>query len=194
MNICVYGASSASLSKIYYEQAELLGSLMAKDGHRLIFGGGKHGLMGAIATGMWRENGSILGIAPKFFDEPDVLFEHCSEFIYTETMRERKQLMEERSDAVIVLPGGIGTYEEFFEILTLKQLGQTSRAIAILNTNHYYDPMLAFLQNTVDQKFMSAGCMDLFYIHDNPEKLLEYIRTYVPVSGGISRLSDYSKP
>lgn len=194
MNICVYGASSATLDSIYYEQAELMGSLLAKDGHRLIFGGGKHGLMGSVATGVWKNHGEILGIAPKFFDEPDVLFEHCTDFIYTETMRERKQLMEEQSDAVIVLPGGIGTYEEFFEILTLKQLGQTSRAIAILNTNHYYDPMLAFLQNTVDLRFMSANCMNLFFIHEDPEKILEYIRCYVPVSGNTSRLIEYSNP
>ena len=107
--------------------------------------------------------------------------------------RSSVSLMEDRSDAVIVLPGGIGTYEEFFEILTLKQLGQTSRAIAILNTNHYYDPMLAFLQNTVDQKFMSSNCMDLFFIHDDPKQLLDYIDRYVPVSGNLDRLGDYTK-
>lgn len=193
MNVCVYGASSASLADVYYTEAEKLGRLLAQRGHRLVFGGGKHGLMGSVAQGVWQERGEILGIAPKFFDEPDVLFEHCTDFIYTTTMRERKQLMEDRSDAVIVLPGGIGTYEEFFEILTLKQLGQTSRAIAILNTNHYYDPMLAFLQNTVDQKFMSSNCMDLFFIHDDPKQLLDYIDRYVPVSGNLDRLGDYTK-
>ena len=108
-------------------------------------------------------------------------------------MRERKQLMEDRSEAVIVLPGGIGTYEEFFEILTLKQLGQTSRAIAILNTNHYYDPMLVFLQNTVDQQFMSSNCMDLFFIHDDPKQILDYIDRYIPSTGNLDRLEDYTK-
>lgn len=192
MDICVYGASSASLADIYYKEANKLGHLLARNGHRLVFGGGKHGLMGSVADGAWEEGGAILGIAPKFFDEPDVLFENCTDFIYTKTMRERKQLMEDRSDAVIVLPGGIGTYEEFFEILTLKQLGQTSRAIAILNTNHYYDPMMSFLQNTVDQHFMSDNCLKLFFIHSEPKELLSYIEQYVPSSGNLARLEDYS--
>lgn len=193
MDVCVYGASSSTLAEIYYKEAEALGRQLAQRGHRLVFGGGKHGLMGAAAYGVWQEGGEILGIAPKFFDEPDVLFEHCTDFIYTTTMRERKQLMEDRSEAVIVLPGGIGTYEEFFEILTLKQLGQTSRAIAILNTNHYYDPMLAFLQNTVDQQFMSAGCMDLFFIHSDPQQILNYLDSYIPTTGNLERLEDYTK-
>ena len=115
MNICIYGASSAELKKIYYEKTEELGRLMGKRGHGLVFGGGKEGLMGAAARGVDREKGYILGIAPRFFDQPGVLYEHCTEFIFTENMRERKHLLESRSDATIVVPGGIGTYEEFFE-------------------------------------------------------------------------------
>ena len=84
-----------------------------------------------------------LGIAPRFFDKPGVLYENCSEFIFTDTMRERKQLLEERSEATIVAPGGIGTYEEFFEILTLKSLGRIDRPIVIYNINGYYDRMKA---------------------------------------------------
>lgn len=133
MNICIYGASSAELKKIYYEKTEELGQLMGKRGHGLVFGGGKEGLMGAAARGVDREKGYILGIAPRFFDQPGVLYEHCTEFIFTENMRERKHLLESRSDATIVVPGGIGTYEEFFEILTLKSLGRsTGRSFFII--------------------------------------------------------------
>ena len=89
MNICIYGASSAELKKIYYEKTEELGQLMGKRGHGLVFGGGKEGLMGAAARGVDREKGYILGIAPRFFDQPGVLYEHCTEFIFTENMRER---------------------------------------------------------------------------------------------------------
>ena len=128
MNICIYGASSAELKKIYYEKTEELGQLMGKRGHGLVFGGGKEGLMGAAARGVDREKGYILGIAPRFFDQPGVLYEHCTEFIFTENMRERKHLLESRSDATIVVPGGIGTYEEFFEILTLKSLEAFAKA------------------------------------------------------------------
>lgn len=92
MNICIYGASSAELKKIYYEKTEELGQLMGKRGHGLVFGGGKDGLMGAAARGVDREKGYILGIAPRFFDQPGVLYEHCTEFIFTENMRERKHL------------------------------------------------------------------------------------------------------
>lgn len=92
MNICIYGASSAELKKIYYEKTEELGRLIGKRGHGLVFGGGKEGLMGAAARGVDREKGYILGIAPRFFDKPGVLYEHCTEFIFTENMRERKHL------------------------------------------------------------------------------------------------------
>ena len=90
MNICIYGASSAELEQIYYDKTEELGKMMAKRGHGLVFGGGATGMMGAAARGVDSEDGYILGIAPRFFDKPGVLYENCSEFIFTETMRERK--------------------------------------------------------------------------------------------------------
>ena len=113
MNICIYGASSAELKKIYYEKTEELGRLMGKRGHGLVFGGGKEGLMGAAARGVDREKGYILGIAPRFFDQPGVLYEHCTEFIFTENMRERKHLLESRSDATIVVPGELVLMRSF---------------------------------------------------------------------------------
>ena len=106
LNICVYGASSALLKNIYYEKTEELGRAMGKRGHGLVFGGGATGMMGAAARGVAAENGYILGIAPRFFDQPGVLYEKCTEFIFTENMRERKKLLEEKSDATIVAPGG----------------------------------------------------------------------------------------
>ena len=194
MNICIYGASSKSLAQEYFDAAEALGALMAQQGHTLVFGGGKSGLMGAVARGAHAHGGSIIGVAPRFFDEPGILFEDCTEFIYTETMRERKAIMEERSDAFIVLPGGIGTYAELFEMLTLKQLGRHSKAMAMLNTRKYYDPMAAMLQNTIDEGFMSASCMGLFGVCDTPEEVLEYVLTAKSVTGSIERkLEDYHK-
>ena len=154
MNICVYGASSALLKNIYYEKTEELGRAMGKRGHGLVFGGGATGMMGAAARGVAAENGYILGIAPRFFDQPGVLYEKCTEFIFTENMRERKKLLEEKSDATIVAPGGIGTYEEFFEILTLKSLHRLDRPIVLYNINGYYDRMKALLSdyNAVPKK------------------------------------------
>ena len=193
MNICIYGASSNKLAQEYYDAAEALGALMAQQGHTLVFGGGHGGIMGAVARGAHAHGGTIIGVAPRFFDEPGILYEQCTEFIYTETMRERKAIMEERSDAFLVLPGGIGTYEEFFEMFTLKQLGRHDKPMAMLNTRRYYDPMVAMLQNTVDEAFMSASCMELFGVCDTPEQALEYVLTAQSVSGSIRRLEDYNK-
>ena len=120
MNICIYGAASPQLDQIYYEKTEELGRLMARRGHGLVFGGGETGLMGAAARGVDAEGGYLLGIAPRFFDEPGILYQHCTEFIMTETMRERKHLLEEKSQATIVVPGGIGTYEDFLRFLHLR--------------------------------------------------------------------------
>ena len=164
--------------KIYYEKTEELGRLIGKRGHGLVFGGGKEGLMGAAARGVDREKGYILGIAPRFFDKPGVLYEHCTEFIFTENMRERKHLLESRSDATIVVPGGIGTYEEFFEILTLKSLGRIDRPIVLYNINGYYDSMRALLEYTAGEKFMARDVVDMCRFMKDPEEILDYIENY----------------
>lgn len=193
MNICIFGASGRELEESYYAAAELLGSLIARQGHTLVFGGGREGLMGAAARGAHENGGGIIGIVPEFFDEPGIIYEHCTELVFTKTMRERKQLMEERSEACVVLPGGIGTFEEFFEMLTLKQLGRSDRAIVVLNTNNYYAPMQQMLEDTARQRFMSRGCLELYGLADTPGQALDYIARYVPQKGSIRRLEDYNK-
>lgn len=178
MNICVYGASSAELDPIYYEKTEELGRKMGKRGHGLVFGGGATGMMGAAARGVDKEKGYILGIAPRFFDQPGTLYENCSEFIFTETMRERKQLLEERSEATVVAPGGIGTYEEFFEILTLKSLGRIDRPIVLFNIQGCYDRMKALLEHTADEKFMDRKILSLCRFMEDPDEILDYVEHY----------------
>ncbi len=175
MKICMYGASSTELEKIYYEKAEAFGRAMAERGHGLVFGGGATGLMGAAVRGVFAAGGHSLGIAPTFFDKPGILFENCSEFIFTETMRERKQLMEEKAHAFVMMPGGIGTYEEFFEILTLKQLDRHDKPIADYNINGYYDLLVGMLRHTVDERFMAPACLDLFGVFEDADALLDYI-------------------
>lgn len=177
MNICVYGASSDRLDSIYFEEAEKLGRLIAENGCTLVFGGGRTGLMGACAQGVRKAGGRIIGISPKFFDEPGILDESCDEFYFTGTMRERKQLMEEKSDAFIALPGGIGSYEEFFEILTLKQLGRHAKPIALLSTADYYAPFYAMLEHTARLGFMSDSCLGIFRLCRSPEEALEHVLT-----------------
>lgn len=175
MRICIYGAASDKVDKKYLDGAEMLGMSLAKNGHGLVFGGGATGLMGAAARGAQREDGEIIGIAPTFFNQKGVLFETCTQLIFTETMRERKQLMEEKADAFIMMPGGIGTFEEFFEILTLKQLHRHDKPIAVYNIDGYYDKLLAFLEQSRAEKFLDRGCQELFGVCETPEELLKYL-------------------
>lgn len=175
MNICVFGASSNDIDPKYIAAGEALGRAMAEKGHCLIFGGGQTGLMGAVSRGIHEKGGSSIGIAPTFFDLPGILEQNCTEFIFTETMRERKDLMEKKSDAFIMTPGGIGTMEEFFEIFTLKQLGRHEKPIGILNVDGYYDELIQMLIHTAEKGFMDMKCMDLLCVSEDPEELLERI-------------------
>ena len=136
MRICVYGAASPTIDKKYIELVEKMGQEMVNRGHSLVFGGGGNGLMGAAARGVKSGGGYILGVIPKFFDEEKVeaICDFCDELIQPDTMRQRKQLMEDNADAFIIVPGGIGTYEEFFEI----EIGTCTYYISP-NENYYYD-------------------------------------------------------
>lgn len=187
MNICIYGASSDIIDREYIAEGEKLGRILAERGHTLIFGGGNGGLMGAAARGFYEKGGKIVGIAPSFFNVDGVLFPHCDEFHYTETMRERKQLMEDMSDVFVMTPGGIGTYEEFFEILTLKQLGRHNKPIVVLNTKNYFRSLLSQLRDTVDGGFMKEACLSLYTLCDTPGEVLSALDS----GGSTGNISDY---
>ena len=174
--ICLYGASSASLAQEYYVAAHTIGEGLAGAGIGLVFGGGATGLMGAAARGSGSKGGEIIGVAPKFFDEEGVLYQNCTEFIFTDTMRERKQIMEDLADGFIVTPGGIGTLEEFFEIFTLRQLDRHGKPIYILNTCGYFDRLLEFLTHMVEEKFMDQHCLDMIHVYSDPATLIEALK------------------
>lgn len=175
MNICLYGASSSSVAKAYINPTEALGEKMADRGHTLIFGGGAAGLMGAAARGAYSHGGKIIGVVPSFLNVDGILFNNCDELIFTDTMRERKQLMEEKSDAFVMTPGGLGTFDEFFEILTLKQLGRHSKPIAVFNINGYFDSLIAQINNAVYKQFMTPEALELCLFTDNADKLINYL-------------------
>ena len=193
MNICVFGASGSDLDSRYFDAAREFGALLAKNGHTLIFGGGAGGLMGACAEGAAEHGGQIVGIAPRFFDEPGILYQHCTRFLFTDTMAQRKTAMARESDAFLALPGGIGTFEEFFETLTLKQLGRHAKPMALLNTLHYYDPLMALLEQAADGHFLSRRCFELFSLCAEPAEALERLTHDVPRTGNLNRLEDYTK-
>ncbi len=178
MKICVFGASSRDLKQEYYDEAYELGAILAQRGHTIVFGGGTSGLMGAAARGAKSRGGRLIGVAPKFFDEPGVLYVDCDEMLFTETMSERKKAMEDMSDAFVILPGGIGTFEEFFEALTLKQLGRHAKAMAVLNTLGYYDAMEAMLERAVSEEFLTPDGRALYAVFTDPAALAGYVETY----------------
>lgn len=180
MKFCIYGASSNQIDNSFLTAGEALGEQIAAGGHAVVFGGGAAGLMGAVARGAHSKKGEIIGICPSFFNVDGALFENCTEMIYTKTMRERKQLLEEMSDAFIITPGGIGTFDEFFEIYTLRQLGVHKKPIAIYNTNGYYDALIAMLKNAIDKSFMPQTNMELLFVSDNAQKIIKHIENYNP--------------
>jgi uncharacterized protein (TIGR00730 family) len=179
MKICIFGASSNDIDEKYITATEKLAENLAKRGHSLVFGAGKHGLMGAAARGFKREGGKIYGVIPEFFREEavEVIYTKCDEIIYTETMAQRKAKMEDLADAFLVVPGGIGTFEEFFEVLTLKQLGRHTKPIAIFDIGGYYDKLEDFMQYSTSEGFITEACSKIYFIGDNTDKLIDYIET-----------------
>lgn len=153
---------------------------MASRGHNLVYGAGAQGLMGAAARGVTKGGGKIIGVSPSFFKVDGVLYDKCTEMIFTETMRERKQIMEERSDAFVMTPGGVGTFEEFFEILTLKQLNRHQKAIAVLNLKGYYDDIAQLMTHAAAGGFMKEETLNLYKFFTDYNEMLDYLEAYRP--------------
>lgn len=177
MRICIFGAASDEISKEYVQAVEELGESLAKRGHGLVFGAGGSGLMGAAARGFKKGNGNIIGVIPDFFKEFNIelIYDKCDELVYTETMRERKAKMEEEADAFIIVPGGIGTFEEFYEVLTLKQLGRHDKPIALYNINDYYESTKIMLEYSVNEGFVNENCKYLYGYFSNADEMIDYI-------------------
>ena len=179
MNICLYGASSPEIDPVYLDAAYAFGRLLAQHGHTLVYGGGAQGVMGAAARGAYEAGGKITGIAPTFLQVDGILFDHCTEFLLTDTMAERKTAMIAHADAFVMAPGGFGTLEEFFEVLTLKQLGRHNPAIAVLNTGGFYDSLQSFVRSAVERRFIRPACLQIYALLPTPEETLAYLEQYL---------------
>lgn len=188
MNICVFGASSDIIEDKYIDTAYQLGCEMAKRNIGLVFGGGNCGVMGASARGEYDNGGYILGVAPHFMKIHNLLFDNCTEFKHTETMAERKTYMEDHADAFIIAPGGIGTFEELFEVYTLKQLGRHNKAIVIYNAHGYYDKLIEMLNHSVEENFLKKDSLELIAVFDEIEPMLDYIESYEGVDTDVMKV------
>jgi len=169
-NICVFASSSHKLAPCYYEAAHALGLAIARAGAGLVFGAGRVGLMGAAAEGAEEGGGKIIGVLPKKMDLPGIAFERCTELIITPTMATRKEKMEELADAFIALPGGFGTLEELFEVITLRQLGYHNHPVVLLNQNGFFDPLLAQSEAIFRESFADPAFRALYAVAATPEE------------------------
>lgn len=192
MNICVFGAASSRIDSSYADKVVEMGERLARQGHNLVFGAGGQGLMGAAAIGFKNGGAKITGVIPEFFKDAQVepIYEFCDELIFTETMRERKAKMEDRADAFIIVPGGIGTFEEFFEVLTLKQLGRHQKPIVIYSIDGYYESMDAMMLHSINEKFVNEACKTLYATFDELEPMVEYLNKDSTVSYSVKELKD----
>jgi uncharacterized protein (TIGR00730 family) len=173
--ICVYCASGTGMAPVYMEAAETLGTILGSHGIRVINGAGSGGLMRAVSDAALKAGGEVTGVIPRFMVANNWCHPALTELIEVETMHERKQRMIHLSDAVIALPGGCGTLEELMEIITWKQLGLCRHPVLILNTNHYYDPLLAMLQRATDEHFMPLPQESVWQAVRTPEEAVEWI-------------------
>lgn len=177
-SIAVYCGSSKGNNPLFIETAQQLGKTLANRNIELIYGAGNVGLMGEIADAALAAGGKVCGIIPQFLKDWEVCHEGLTELIVTENMHQRKQIIVDRSDAFIALPGGFGTLDELFEILTWGQLKLHAKPVGILNIDGYYDHLIAHIQNIADSKFMQAANLALVIVDDDLERLLEKMENF----------------
>lgn len=177
-NISVFCAASTGKDTIYAVQATLTGKTIARRGYGLVYGGARIGLMGAVAEGALSEGGKVIGVLPDFMRDKEVQHNSLTELIGVENMHERKMMMHKLSEGVIALPGGYGTLEELFEMLTWAQLSIHTKPIGILNIEGYYDPMITLFDTMVDRGFLKSVYRDFILMDNNIESLLDKMENY----------------
>jgi len=178
--IAVYCGSSAGPNEIYRKQAAQLGRFLAEQKIHVIFGGGKVGMMGVLADAALKAGGEVTGVIPGFLHVKEVAHTQLTELITVDTMHQRKALIEEMSDGAIALPGGFGTLDELFEMLTWGQLGLHDKPVGILNTQGFFDPILSAIDRMVEEGFLKDLNRDMVLVSQQIEKLIDAMRNYQP--------------
>ena len=176
--ITVFCGSSSGTDTIFLTQATILGQTLAKKNIELVYGGANVGLMGAVADGVLNHGGKVIGVLPIFLQSKELAHNNLTELILVDTMHERKTKMNDLCDGIIALPGGFGTLEELFEMLTWAQLGLHKKPIGILNTNGFYDSLLVLIQTMVDKGFLKPSNQKMLLISDTIDELLDKMEKY----------------
>lgn len=182
--LCVFCGSSGGNHPLYRETAARFGELMVQAGIELVYGGGSVGLMGTIADAVLKFNGRVTGVIPQFLATRELLHEGVTDLRITSGMHERKALMAELSDAFVALPGGLGTFEELFEVLTWGQLGLHRKPIGLLNISGYFDPIVQLVDQAISAGFCREEHRQLFLVDDQSERLLLRLRNHQPPAVG----------
>jgi len=176
--ITVFCGSSFGTDKVFEEKAYELGKTFASRGIELVYGGADIGLMGAVAKGVMENNGTAIGVLPTFLQKVEIANKNLTELILVDTMHQRKTKMDELSDGVIALPGGFGTLEEFFEMLTWAQLGLHKKPVGILNIEGFYNELLSFIQTLVNKGFLKEVNKEMILVSNDIEELLNKMKNY----------------
>lgn len=175
-SVCVYCGSSSRVDGAYREAARRLGALLARSGIELVYGGGRVGLMGLVADAALAEGGRVIGIIPRHIQELEVDHAGLTELVVVDSMHERKRMMVDRSDAFVVLPGGLGTLDEAFEVITWKQLRLHDKPIVIADIEGYWAPLRALFDHITASGFVGGGAHRLYTMVDGVEGVLEALR------------------
>jgi uncharacterized protein (TIGR00730 family) len=179
-SVCVFCGSSTGSDPAYTEAARSLGTTLAEADIRLVFGGGHVGLMGEISNAALAAGGDVIGVIPKFLVERELAHTGLTDLRIVGSMHERKALMSDLSEGFIALPGGTGTLEEFFEVLTWAQLGEHDKPCGLLNVADYFDPLLTVFEQMVERGFLSEANRALLLVESDPEHLLQRFEHYEP--------------
>ena len=174
-SICVYCGAAKGVDPAHRAAAERLGKLMAENGIRLVFGGGHVGMMGIIADAVMSNGGEVIGVIPKHLDDIEVGHQNLTELHIVDSMHTRKHKMFELSDSFVVMPGGLGTLDETFEIITWRQLGLHDKPVVLVNNNNYWEPFRALVDHIIDGGYARENCRDLFTIVDSIDDVLPTI-------------------
>jgi uncharacterized protein (TIGR00730 family) len=183
-SVTVFCSSSDAIAPAFAEAAIEVGALLASRGYTLVYGGGRVGLMGALARSVHQNGGRVVGVIPGSLREREVGYEQADELIVTRDLRERKGIMEVRGNAFIALPGGFGTLEEVLELIALKQLRLLAKPIVILNVAGFYDPLIELFEHLYRARFAPAESRTLYYVTADPADALAYIESYQWPEGG----------
>lgn len=179
-SVVVFCASSPGFDSIWMQTAYGAGRYLAQQGITLVYGGGRVGLMGAVADGALSNNGTVLGVIPHFLNSKEIGHSGVTELIAVDNMHQRKMKMNDLSEAIIALPGGYGTLEELFEMVTWAQLGLHKKPVGLLNINGFYDHLIAFVNNMVEVGLLNKQNQEMLLVADNIEELLAKMNNYIP--------------